>query len=317
MRRGLAIVALVLAALCASALANAGANPSISAAAEDSPIQHVVFIDEENHSFNDLLGKYCVEQSQGLIQRDGVNDGCIGATAATLHNGNTYQLTREPDSGVNINHGSGSQQVAIDGGRMDGFDLVRQCKSSSKVKHACLVQFDPLNGTCGTSGNANCLPNLTSYADHFALSDHTFEFRATPSWAGHMILGDATLEHFTGRNPLGGDSTGSGGPIGWGCDSQKFAEWNDQGNVVPIPPCIPDAGGNIAPWYADNGYAGTLADNVPTIFDRMQGAGVSWKIYGGSNPTGDPTKPTNGGYGWTICPDFWSCLGDPSNTRSW
>ena len=47
-----------------------------------------------------------------------------------------------------------------------------------------------------------------SEGDHFALSDRTFEFRATPSWAGHTIIGDATLEHFTGRNPLGGDSTG-------------------------------------------------------------------------------------------------------------
>jgi phospholipase C len=310
--RRVAAVALAVAALGASALANAGVGRTAAAVKVDSPIQHVVFIDEENHSFNDLLGKYCVEQSQGLIRRDGSNDGCIGATEATLHNGNTYQLTREPDFGVNINHGTGSQQLAIDGGAMDGFDQVRQCKPGSKVPHACLVQFDPMDGTCGPSGHSDCLPNLDTYVDHFALSDHTFEFRATPSWAGHMILGDATLEHFTGRNPLGGDSTGSGGPIGWGCDSQKFADWNDQGNVVQIPPCIPDAGGNIAPWYADHGYMGPLADTVPTIFDRMQEAGVSWKIYGGSNPSGDPNRPTNGGYGWTICPDFWSCVGDPA-----
>jgi hypothetical protein len=311
LRRGLAAVTLAVVPLVATALANAGVGRPSEAVAGDSPIQHVVFIDEENHSFNDLLGKYCVEQADGLIQRDGPNDGCIGATEATLHDGSQYALTREPDFGVYINHGTGSQQLAIDGGAMDGFDLVRQCKKGSKVRYACLVQFDPLDGTCGQTGHADCLPNIDNYVGRFALSDHTFEFRATPSWAGHMIMADATLEHFTGRNPLGGDSTGSGGPIGWGCDSQKYAEWNQNGDIVSIPPCIPDANGDIHPWYAEHGYAGPLADHVPTIFDRMQEAAVSWKIYGGSNPTGDPTKPTNGGYGWTICPDFWSCVGDP------
>src|SRR5262249_47745422 len=158
------IVTLMVAALGASALANAGVGGSTSSVTADSPIQHVILIDEENHSFNDLLGKYCIEQAQGLIRREGSNDGCIGATEATLHNGNTYQLTREPDFGVNINHGTGSQQLAIDGGAMDGFDLVRQCKAKSKVKYACLVQFDPLDGTCGPSGHADCLPNLDNYA---------------------------------------------------------------------------------------------------------------------------------------------------------
>jgi phospholipase C len=309
------VVAVTLGVLFTGAVALGGngvLGHAAAAVADPSPIQHVVFIDEENHSFNDILGKYCVEQSQGLIVRDGPNDGCIGSTTATLHDGSTYPLTREADAGVNINHGTGSQQTAIDGGQMDGFDLVLGCEATSSNPHACLAQFDPLNGSCGKKGTKDCLPNVDSYANHFALSDHTFEFRATPSWAGHMILGDASLEHFTGRNPLGGDSTGSGGPIGWGCDSQKYAEWNQDASIITIPPCIPDSNGSIDPWYAQQGYSGPLADHLPTIFDRMQETGISWKVYGGSNPTGDPTKPTNGGYGWTICPDFWSCLGDPA-----
>jgi phospholipase C len=35
---------------------------------------------------------------------------------------------------------------------------------------------------------------------------------------------------------------------------------------------------------------------VPTLFDRMQHAGVSWRIYSGE-------------YYWSICPTFWECLG--------
>ena len=313
-KRSVAVAAAlaVLVVFPAPGLGAAPTRATLTTSTTSTPIQHVVIIDEENHAFNDILGKYCVEQAQGLIVRAGLNSGCIGTTKATLHNGVTYNLTRELDSGVNINHGTGTQQTAIDGGKMDGFDQVLGCMATSKMPYGCLSQFDPLNGTCGASGTSNCLPNIDSYATHFALSDHTFEFRQTPSWAGHMILGDASLEHFTGRNPAGTGSTGAGGTIGWGCDSQKYVEWNRSGGIIQIPPCIPDSTGAIDPWYAIQGYSGRIADYVPTIFDRMSAAGISWKVYGGTNPTGDPTKSTNGGYGWTICPDFWSCLGNPA-----
>jgi phospholipase C len=40
---------------------------------------------------------------------------------------------------------------------------------------------------------------------------------------------------------------------------------------------------------------------VPTIFDRLDAAGLTWKIYGGAQKSS--------GYGWTICPSFYECLG--------
>src|SRR5437016_9461232 len=94
MRRSLAVLTLAVAAFGASALTNAAVGRPTARVAADSPIEHVVFIDEENHSFNDLFGKYCVEQAEGRIRRAGLNDGCIGSSEAMLHNGNTYQLTR-------------------------------------------------------------------------------------------------------------------------------------------------------------------------------------------------------------------------------
>jgi phospholipase C len=44
------------------------------------------------------------------------------------------------------------------------------------------------------------------------------------------------------------------------------------------------------------GYTGERADYEPTIFDRLDAAGISWKIYGGE-------------YEWSICPTFEACLG--------
>src|SRR5207245_2777618 len=43
---------------------------------------------------------------------------------------------------------------------------------------------------------------------------------------------------------------------------------------------------------------------VPTIFDRLDGAGLSWRIYGGE---GTVSSGTDTGYLWTICPTFYEC----------
>src|SRR5438105_15692655 len=37
---------------------------------DSSPIQHVVIIDEENHSFDNVFGRYCRQVANGLIARD-------------------------------------------------------------------------------------------------------------------------------------------------------------------------------------------------------------------------------------------------------
>ena len=160
-----------------------------------------------------------------------------------------------------------------------------------------------MNGTCGTSGTQNCLPNLDNYAEKFALSDRTFELRASPSWSGHMILGSATIQHFRGDNPI--KHKGDPGGPGWGCDAGRTTPWYLSGNkgaTVLIPSCVPDQTGSLGPDWAS--YSGIKAAYVPTIFDRMDAAGVSWKIYGGGGATARVS-----GYSWQVCPTFWECLG--------
>jgi phospholipase C len=53
-----------------------------------------------------------------------------------------------------------------------------------------------------------------------------------------------------------------------------------------------------------------MAAHVPTILDRLDKAGLSWKIYGG---TGTPTPNSTSafqtsGWQWAICPTFAECL---------
>ena len=264
---------------------------------------------EENHSFDDLLGKFCAEVAAGQIDRPGFNDPCHGATQATLSDGSTFTLSREPDFGLGIDHSPAAQQVAMHGGQMDGWDRMHSCTPTSDSPYACLTQLDPLNGTCGKNGHQNCTPNLDAYAEQYAISDNTFEFRATPSWAGHMVLGSASIEQFVGLNPKQrpGDP---GGVPGWGCNAGKSSQWYVTGHSGPtklIPSCIPDQNGSLGPAW--DGYTGTTADYVPTIFDRLDQAGVPWKIYALPNARGDSVA------GWAICPTFWECQGSSQSTH--
>ncbi|HLB62851.1 MAG TPA: alkaline phosphatase family protein [Actinomycetota bacterium] len=271
-----------------------GAHPAPpSAGAVPSPIRHVVIVDLENHSFDDILGKLCVRHSRGNLERAGLDMGCDGARVGVLTNGERRRLRLEPNYGLQISHSVRAQQWAINSGAMDGFSLVPGCRPTDNPAYGCLMQFDPLRGDCGPSGTETCIPNITALAQNFAISDRTFEFRATPSWAAHMVLASATMQRFTGWNPEE-PAGGAPGP-GWGCDSGRFARWKPPtGGEVLVPSCIPDATGDMGPRWSS--YTRRHARYVPTIFDRMETTDVGWRIYSGN-------------YNWAICPTFWECLG--------
>jgi phospholipase C len=302
-------------ALSAPTAAFATPAPHISRITTSSPpISHVVIIDMENHSFDDMLGKFCVDQKVGQIVRAGVNDPCDGTNVGRLPDGSSYPLTLEQDHGLSIAHKVPFQQQAIDGGAMDGFANNPRCKASSSPAYACLSQYDPLAGTCGSSGTATCIPNVARLAQGFALSDRTFEFSTSTSWVGHMVLADATGQQFYGNNPVQGPLGTSPSP-GWGCDSGKVTDWWDQGSqrLVSVPACIPNSAGSMGPIWDHTSYAsGPHAGYAPTIFDRLHQAGVSWRIYGG---TGGNWTQKGSGYGWTICPTFYECLGSRQHNK--
>src|SRR5205085_5565436 len=108
---------------------------------------------------------------------------------------------------------------------------------------------------------------------------------------GHMIVAAATTDQFQGDNPKTSKFTTKHG-LGWGCDSFKDARWWNGTSYELVPGCIPDPSG-AGP------YRPSPVPYVPTIFDRLDSAGLPWRIYGGG---GASTTKTALGYGWTICP---------------
>jgi len=253
------------------------------------PIQHVVVIDQENHSFDNVLGLFCAEVAAGTVHRPGADAGCDGATTGTLPHGETIPLGRAKDVVAAINHEVPDQLLGIDGGLMDGFSRIEGCGKGRGYK--CYSQYDESQ-----------IPDVWSLATTFTVSDRTFEFAASASWAGHMVLATPTLDGFMGMNPKPSGFHQPG--VGWGCDSYKDSPWWDGTAYVEEPSCIPDRQGR-------GPYRESPVPWVPTIFDRLNHAGLSWRIYGG---TGEP-GPFSTGYAWTVCATFYECLGSNQRNR--
>jgi phospholipase C len=247
---------------------NAAPAPWHAGPLAGSPIKHVVVIYQENHSFNDLLGRLCVAEQ----------NRCLGTTEGVVSDGTHVQLAAEGDVPPDVGHKAIDQSLAINGGRMNGWDRVWNCNANLHYK--CMIQVGP-----------GAVPTLWSLADAYAMSDMTFESGSTASWGSHIQLVAATLDGFVGDQPFHSVP-------GTGCNSGGEAYWSKLpgGTLKLVPSCIPNINGK-------GPYRASPVAYVPTIMDSLDAAGRSWHIYA-------PGKK-NSGYGWAICPTFYECLGGP------
>ena len=232
------------------------------------PIRHVVVLFQENHTFDNVLGDLCVVDSR-----------CDGATTGQLPDGQTIPLSQSPDIPPVVDHSVAGQTAAIDGGKMDGFPHVKGCSASDSYQ--CYSQYTP-----------DQIPNLSALARTFVISDRTFEESDSPSFGGHLDLAAAQLDGFTGDAP--GFATPSN--PGWGCDSNLRANWIDPtGSRIRVPSCIPRPDGS-------GPFAQSPVASVPSIMDRLDASGFTWRIYTGQFGV------SQSGYAWAVCPMFANCL---------
>src|SRR5436190_17521817 len=127
------------------------ASPGTSRPAFATPIQHVVVIFQENHSFDNVLGQLCASDKR-----------CNGVTRGVLPNGTRIPLKRAADLVPDVGHSGGAQTTAINGGAMNGFAHLRGCEATTGYQ--CYTQYAPSQ-----------IPNLAALARAFVISDATFE----------------------------------------------------------------------------------------------------------------------------------------------
>ena len=266
--------------MCLALVATIAGLGNFSHAKARSPIQHVVVLYQENHSFDNVLGFWCAQTHH-----------CLGMPpSVTLAGGVVVTPSVTPDHVPKLDHTVKAQTAAIDNGAMDGWSSIQGCSSPG---YACVSGYTPSQ-----------VPNIVTLAGSFAVSDRTFSEADSPSWGGHLYAVAATTDGFTGDNPSCADGVvkpcGAGG---WGCDSHKVSGWVDPNShaLITEPSCVPDPALKLPNGGA---FAPTPVSYVPTIMDRLDQARLPWQIY---TTTSRPPSGTDS-YQWATCPSFAECL---------
>jgi phospholipase C len=240
-----------------------GSGPSPSAGAivpGENPIKHVIFMVKENRTFDHYFGTY---------------PGAEGATVGgTLHcseangcvPGADYKLKPAPYvQPHDITHGFSSGLYAINGGEMNGFNIIGEGDDmSGYVQHS-----------------RKTLPNYWAYADRFVLADHFFTSMYGPTFPEHLYT-VAAQSNGVVDNKTNADTPGSycDDPLEY---TKKFPDHLSRNDVKDIMKLedhitdeIPDQLYQISQYWEDT----RTCFDIKVLPDKLEKAGVSWKYYG-------------------------------------
>src|SRR3954452_4985536 len=268
-----ALATFVTVAAITTAALDQATTPSAGAAVIDSasPIEHVVIIYQENHTFDNVLGAVCQQRETPCNRYTG---------SVTSADGVTVQNKVDPDVVPDVAHSPWQQQQAL----VNEWDQMNGCTASSN--HACISHYKP-----------SAIPNLAQLANTYAVPDATYAVGDDSSFGAHVELGAGTDDGFWGTNP----QTSKSGvrPLLVGeCASHKDARWRAAGStkVTFQPSCLPLRDGSGA-------YRATPVPYAQSIMEQLEAASLHWRIYNGSSAT----KTSPAGL-WNVCSYFAWCV---------
>ncbi len=170
------------------------------------PIKHVVLIIRENHSFDNLFGRF--------PHADGTRSASIGSKKVSLN-------VTPDELHVDLGHSSASALAAIDGGKMDRFyKILNAIQKGTDVADSQYLQQQ--------------IPNYWKYASRFSLADHFFSTVLGSSFPNHLVT-------VSGQNMGVTDNpTHLGALRSWGCDAGPgvSADAYRSGKMVGVYPCF-------------------------------------------------------------------------------
>jgi phospholipase C len=148
-------------------------------------IKHLVFIMQENRSFDHYFGTY--PGADGIPMQNGVPTVCVPDPE-------TKQCVKPYHDAADVNaggpHGAISAATDIDGGKMDGFIAAfrqgaKACKGQQPDTPGC--SFGTAPDVMGWH-DAREIPNYWAYAENFVLQDKMFEPNASWSLPSHLFM---------------------------------------------------------------------------------------------------------------------------------
>jgi phospholipase C len=186
-----------------------GVEARIARPPQTDPIQHIVILLRENHTYDNLFGRF---------------PGGDGTVMGRQIDGDKVRLSRTPEpTPLVLGHTDGAAQIAINRGGMDGFS--RMVNAVQDGRRVALSQYQ-----------ASDIPNLWAYAKHFTLDDHFFSTVAGPSFPNHLALVAGTSGGIV-------DDPVFNSHHDWGCNASPQG-WVDAidantGMEHVVHPCLP------------------------------------------------------------------------------
>jgi phospholipase C len=170
-------------------------------------IEHVIFIIQENRSFDHYFGTY--PGVDGIPMNDGVPSVCIDDPALGGQCVKPYHDPSLTNAGGPHTHQDATMDV--DGGRMDGFIRALRVRGNAFCQ---TFTFDPgcTDTTGGTSTvrlpdvmgwhDAREIPNYWTYAERFVLQDQMFESAFSWSLPSHLFTVSGWSANCTSADPM-------------------------------------------------------------------------------------------------------------------
>jgi phospholipase C len=263
----LAVSAVAMSGCATGRLTGAPGEPSLSAQPASSKseplIQHIVFIVQENRSFDDFFATF--------PGADGATSGLMKTPGGDV----TVRLKKAPLDSDSLGHQHSSFEKEYDGGKMDGFSLVKRALQKGVVERAGTYPYryvDPKE-----------IQPYWTIARQWVLADHMFPTQSSSSFTAHQDL-------IAGGTPMGGGKNviDFPTPSSWGCDAPL-------GTVTSL---ITSTG----KYLRDKGPYPCFT--YRTLRDLMDAKDVSWLYF--TNPTNnsvwnafDAIKAVREGSEWT------------------
>jgi phospholipase C len=203
------------------------------------PIEHVIVVVKENHTFDNYFGTFPGAEGTTMAQ---TSTGPVAVGRPPV------QMTRD------LCHEHSCALADWNGGGMDHWDLGDTRNASDQLAFAQYIEDD--------------IPNYWQYARHFALADHFFSGMLGPSFPGHMFV----LAAQTGW-ALGNPSQ----LTPWGCDDTSGTTQDvlDNGTctVKQVFPCydFPTVVDNLPPAVTWKFYGSTLPPLVGEVWSMFDG----------------------------------------------
>ena len=228
------------------------------------PIDHVIVIVKENHTFDNYFGTF---------------PGAEATTTCKTSTGATFPCPHAPDAtSRDLCHEHACALHDWDNGKMDGWDTVNGGENASD--HLAYAQYLESD-----------IPNYWKYARTFTLGDHFFANVLGPSFPGHMFTIAAQAGWAFNNPPIDpthpfwgcDESSGDRVPILGATDAGADASACAQLGVFPCfkIPAIPDVMPIDVDWkfYGTKIYDYPFSNEVWSMFDAVDSVrhGDGWK----------------------------------------